>query len=130
MPTDGRENPLLEVEMFWWDEPARAGSKSSPSYREGWHVVPISVTGAGRPAVSSQVDSPGRVLNSYTDYGPGPTRTYYYQLRHGAGAPTTFRKLREALTAVGEKPTYDHAYMMQHKVDAILDLWPQIRYTG
>ena len=130
VPTDGRENPLLEVEMFWWDEPARAGSKSSPSYREGWHVVPISVTGAGRPAVSSQVDSPGRVLNSYTDYGGGPARTYYYLLRHCAGTPTTFRKLREALTAVGEKPTYDHAYMMQHKVDAILDLWPQIRYTG
>ncbi len=128
VPGDTAHSAVLEVDMFWWDEPARAG-KASPTYREGWHVVPISVTGAGRPAVSSQVDSPGRVLNSYTDYGPGPTRTYYYLLRHGAGAPTTFRKLREALTAVGEKPSYNHAYMMQHKVDAILDLWPQIGYT-
>ncbi len=128
VPDNRAHSATLEVEMYWWDEPSKAG-KSSPTYREGWHVVPISVTGAGRPAVSSQVDSPGRVLNSYTDYGPGPARTYYYLLRHGAGAPTTFRKLREALTAVGEKPSYNHAYMMQHKVDAILDLWPQIGYT-
>ena len=129
VPGDGTQAATLEVDMFWWDEPARAAGKSSPTYREGWHVVPISVTGSGRPAVSSRVDSPGRVLSSYTDYSRGPARTYYYLLRHHGGSPTTFRKLREALTAVGEKPSYDHAYMMAHKVDAILDLWPEINYS-
>ena len=129
VPGDRDHPPTLEVDILWWDEPARAAGKSSPTYREGWHVVPISVTGSGRPAVSSQVDSPGRVLSSYTDYSGGPARTYYYLLRHCGGASITFRKLREALTAVGEKPSYNHAYMMQHKVDAILDLWPQIEYS-
>jgi hypothetical protein len=129
VPGDRNHPPTLEVDILWWDEPARAAGKSSPTYREGWHVVPISVTGSGRPAVSSQVDSPGRVLSSYTDYSGGPARTYYYLLRHCGGASITFRKLREALTAVGEKPSYNHAYMMQHKVDAILDLWPDIAYS-
>ena len=129
VPGDRNHPATLEVDILWWDEPARAAGKSSPTYREGWHVVPISVTGSGRPAVSSQVDSPGRVLSSYTDYSGGPARTYYYLLRHCGGASITFRKLREALTAVGEKPSYNHAYMMQHKVDAILDLWPEIAYS-
>ena len=78
----------------------------------------------------SPVHSPGRVLHSFTEYSGGPARTYYYLLIHQQGTPTTFRKLREALTAVGEKPSYDHAYMMQHKVAAILDLWPTIHYTA
>ena len=114
--------------MFWWDAPARSPGKNT-TYREGWHVVPISVPASGRPAVLSPVHSPGQVVHSFTEYVGGPARTYYYLLRHSGGAPTTFRKLREALMAVGEKPTYDHAYMMQHKVAAILDLWPEILYT-
>jgi hypothetical protein len=129
VPADPATDPLLDVEMFWWDAPTRSAAKST-SYREGWHIVPISVPASGRPAVLSPVHSPGRVLHSFTEYAGGPARTYYYLLIHQQGVPTTFRKLREALTAVGEKPSYDHAYMMQHKVAAILDLWPTIHYTG
>ena len=110
-------------------EATRSAAKNT-SYREGWHIVPISVPASGRPAVLSPVHSPGRVLHSFTEYAGGPARTYYYLLIHQQGTPTTFRKLREALTAVGEKPSYDHAYMMQHKVAAILDLWPNIHYSG
>ncbi len=129
VPGVGDERPTLDVDMFWWDEPGRSGVRPSISYREGWHIVPISVPTSGRPAVLSPVDSPGRVLNSFTDFGVTPARTYYYLLKHSGGPSTTFRRLREALTAVGEKPSYDHAYMMQHKVAAILNLWPQISYT-
>lgn len=129
VPADAGTEPLLDVEMFWWDAPTRSAAKTT-SYREGWHVVPISVPASGRPAVLSPVHSPGRVLHSFTEYAGGPARTYYYLLIHQQGTLTTFRKLREALTAVGEKPSYDHAYMMQHKVEAILDLWPTIHYTG
>ncbi len=128
-PAGGAAAPILEVEMFWWDQPARSSGRPNTTYREGWHLVPISVPASGRPAVLSAVDSPGRVLQSFTEYLGGPARTYYYLLKHAAGPPITFRKLREALTAVGEKPSYDHAYMMQHKVAAILGLWPQITYS-
>lgn len=128
VPGDGSE-PVLDVEMFWWEPATRSAAKST-TYREGWHVVPISVPASGRPAVLSPVHSPGRVLQTFTEYTGGPARTYYYLLIHQQGTPTTFRKLREALTAVGEKPSYDHAYMMQHKVAAILDLWPSIHYAG
>ena len=121
--------PVLDVEMFWWEPATRSAAKTT-TYREGWHIVPISVPASGRPAVLSPVHSPGRVLHSFTEYSGGPARTYYYLLIHQQGAPTTFRKLREALTAVGEKPSYDHAYMMQHKVAAILDLWPTVHYAG
>ena len=129
VPAGGAVRPVLEVEMFWSDEPPRSGGRSAPSYREGWHIVPISVPATGRPAVLSPVDSPGRVLRSFTEFGAGAPRTYYYLLTHTGGPSTTYRKLREALTAVGEKPSYDHAYMMAHKVDAILGLWPQISYS-
>jgi len=125
-PEDDR--PTLEVQLLWWDQPARITGKHR-TYREGWHVVPISVPASGRPAVLSAVDAPGRILHSFTDYLASPTRTYYFLLTHMAGPSTNFRKLRETLAAVGEKPSYDHAYMMQHKVDALLDLWPQIGYT-
>ena len=127
--SDNGSDPVLDVEMFWWDAATRSAAKNT-SYREGWHIVPISVPASGRPAVLSPVHSPGRVLHSFTEYSGGPARTYYYLLIHQQGTPTTFRKLREALTAVGEKPSYDHAYMMQHKVAAILDLWPTIHYTA
>lgn len=122
------DRPTLEVQLLWWDQPAKITGKHR-SYREGWHVVPISVPASGRPAVLSAVDAPGRILHSFTDYLASPTRTYYFLLTHTAGPSTNFRKLRETLAAVGEKPSYDHAYMMQHKVDALLDLWPQIDYT-
>ena len=125
-PEDDR--PTLEVQLLWWDQPAKITGKHR-TYREGWHVVPISVPASGRPAVLSAVDAPGRILHSFTDYLASPTRTYYFLLTHTAGPSTNFRKLRETLAAVGEKPSYDHAYMMQHKVDALLDLWPQIGYT-
>ncbi len=129
VPAGSTDTPILEVEMFWWDAPARSSGRPSAVYREGWHVVPIAVPSLGRPAVLSPVHSPGQVLHSFTEYVGGPARTYYYLLTHTAGAVTTLRKLREALTAVGEKPSYDHAYMMQHKVAAILDLWPEIGYS-
>ncbi|MGI8592669.1 MAG: phospholipase D-like domain-containing protein [Nakamurella sp.] len=118
----------LDVQMFWSDQPSRAG-KPQPTYRAGWHVVPISVPASGRPAVLSAVDSPGRVLHSFTDYLVNPARTYYYLLAHSAGRSITFRRLRETLATLNEKPSYDHAYMMQHKVTAILELWPEIGYT-
>jgi hypothetical protein len=117
----------LDVQMFWSDQPSRAG-KPQPTYRAGWHVVPISVPASGRPAVLSAVDSPGRVLHSFTDYLVNPARTYYYLLAHSAGRSITFRRLRETLATLNEKPSYDHAYMMQHKVTAILELWPEIGY--
>ncbi|MET3806290.1 hypothetical protein ABIB25_003300 [Nakamurella sp. UYEF19] len=128
-PTSTSRAAVLDVDVFWSDEAPRSSGKPRPTYRAGWHIVPISVPASGRPAVLSAVTSPGRVLHSYTEYVGGPARTYYYLLQHRAGPSTTFRKLREALTAVGEKPSYDHAYMMQHKVAAILDLWPEIDYS-
>ena len=40
-----------------------------------------------------------------------------------------YRILRDMLAELGERPSFDHAYMMQHKVDAILNLWPEISYS-
>lgn len=127
-PDATSDRTTLDVQMFWSNQPANSG-RAGVSYRPGWHVVAISVPASGRPAMLSRVDSPGRVLHSFTDYLANPTRTYYYLLTHSAGPSINFRKLRERLSAVGEKPSYDHAYMMQHKVDAILGLWPEIAYT-
>lgn len=128
-PASTSRAAVMDVDVFWSEEAPRSSGRPRPTYRVGWHVVPISVPASGRPAVLSAVTSPGRVLHSYTEYAGGPARTYYYLLQHRSGPATTFRKLREALTAVGEKPSYDHAYMMQHKVAAILDLWPEIDYN-
>ncbi len=122
-------SPVLEVEMFWRDEPAKTPSKPSVSYREGWHVVPIQMMGTVRPTTTSQLTAPGRVLQSYTDYSAHPARTYYYLLTHTAGRSMTFRVLRDMLAGLGERASFDHAYMMQHKVDAILELWPEITYA-
>lgn len=121
--------PVLEVEMFWRDEPAKTPSKPSVSYREGWHVVPIQMMGTVRPTTTSQLSAPGRVLQSYTDYSAHPARTYYYLLTHVGGHSMTFRVLRDMLAGLGERASFDHAYMMQHKVDAILELWPEIPYS-
>lgn len=122
--------PVLEVEMFWRDEPAKTPSKPGVTYREGWHAVPIQMMGTVRPTTTSQLSAPGRVLQSYTDYSAHPARTYYYLLTHTGGHSMTFRVLRDMLAGLGERASFDHAYMMQHKVDAILELWPEIPYAG
>ena len=122
--------PVLDVEMFWIDEPTKPGAKANVRYPEGWHVVPVQVVGTVRPTTSSVIDAPGRVLQSYTDFLTHPARTYYYLLTHVSGTTRSFRLLRDRLAEIGERPSYDHAYMMQHKVDAILDLWPEINYSS
>jgi hypothetical protein len=122
-------SPVLEVEMFWRDEPAKTPAKPSVTYREGWHLVPIQMMGTVRPTTTSQLTAPGRVLQSYTDYSAHPARTYYYLLTHTGGHSMTFRVLRDMLAGLGERASFDHAYMMQHKVDAILELWPEIPYA-
>jgi len=124
---DGR--PVLEVEMFWREESIKSGGKPAVQYREGWHVVPIQMLGTVRPTTSSLLTSPGRVLQSYTDYTSHPARTYYYLLVNSGGSSMTYRVLRDMLAAMGERPSFDHAYMMQHKVEAILELWPEIEYS-
>ena len=124
---DGR--PVLEVEMFWREEVTKPGAKPGVVYREGWHVVPIQMMGTVRPTTTSQLSSPGKVLQSYTDYSAHPARTYYYVQTNTAGRTMAYRILRDMLAELGERPSFDHAYMMQHKVDAILNLWPEISYT-
>ena len=54
--------------MFWREEVTKPGAKPGVVYREGWHVVPIQMMGTVRPTTTSRLSTPGKVLQSYTDY--------------------------------------------------------------
>ncbi len=116
----------FSLQMFWWDETGDFNEKWK--FPQGRFVVPLQTMGR-RMGAAAKASPPGLVRHCYTDHSSNPPRTYYYVLvRNSAVRNVTFKDIQQNFAAIGAKPEFDSCFWVQTKIDALLDLWPDIQY--
>lgn len=116
----------FSLTMFWWDETGDFTEKWK--FPKGRFVVPLQTMGR-RMGVTAKASPPGLVRHCYTDHSANPPRTYYYVLvRNSSVRSVTFKDVQQNFAAIGAKPEFDSCFWVQTKIDALLNLWPDIQY--
>lgn len=99
----------------------------SMQYPANSHVIAVD-SPTWRTKKSAQVSPMGRILSIFLDERAHPRRRYFFVLTCWWSTDLVFGDVMAALAAVGEKATFDRAYMMEVKVNALLGLWPEALY--
>ncbi|MGW0039731.1 phospholipase D family protein [Gordonia sp. NPDC003376] len=114
----------LTVEVFRQN----VDSGLEPLYSEGVHILPIrTTTKRGNPSSKSVLGTPGRVIGRWIDSDPD-TR-YYFILRQTSSEVVLYADAKYALREGGVTAELDMGYLRRSVIDALIGLWPGLRWT-
>ncbi|MCF8570467.1 hypothetical protein L5G32_09330 [Gordonia sp. HY002] len=110
------------IDMFWEDG-------DGIRLHEQDHVILVECAqSAKKPRPHAAVYPPGRILHVFPDHSDSPPRVYYYTLGTVASTDIVYQDVVEALASVGSGPPvgYRTRYDYARRVDALLNLWPDL----